>query len=125
MGYSIVIEGGIFVSHGIWLLRTRKIRAEAQKLGKDFDEMVEVEEKFSGDVEKGRSMSAGEKERDVVSTKDEKGDVEIRVTEVEVEVEEEKQGAEGVEKKNYGTMKERPRPGFVRQDTNFAIQTQR
>ena len=37
----IFIEGGIFVSHGIWLFRTRKVRAIAKATGRDFDELPE------------------------------------------------------------------------------------
>ena len=34
---STLIELGIFISHGIWLLRTRSLRREAAGLGVDFD----------------------------------------------------------------------------------------
>lgn len=37
----IFIEGGIFVSHGIWLFRTRKLRAVAKAAGRDLDELPE------------------------------------------------------------------------------------
>ena len=42
--YSVFIEGGIFVSHGIWLLRTRKLRKEAKLAGICFDDLPEAEE---------------------------------------------------------------------------------
>ena len=41
---SIFIEGGIFVSHAIWLFRTRKLRKSAKVAGKTFDDLPESEE---------------------------------------------------------------------------------
>lgn len=35
------IEGGIFISHLIWRLRTRHIRAKAKAEGKTFDDIAE------------------------------------------------------------------------------------
>lgn len=44
---SCVLEMGIFTSHIIWLLRTRKIRKEAAAQGKTFDD-VAAEHEMSG-----------------------------------------------------------------------------
>jgi hypothetical protein len=35
------MEGAIFLSHLIWLFRTRKIRAQAKAEGKTFDDLAE------------------------------------------------------------------------------------
>lgn len=35
---SAFIEGMMFISHGIWFLRTRRLRKEAQAAGTTFDE---------------------------------------------------------------------------------------
>jgi hypothetical protein len=35
------MEGAIFLSHLIWLFRTRKIRAQAKAEGKTFDDIAE------------------------------------------------------------------------------------
>jgi len=40
---SIVIDGGTFVSHSIWLLRTRHLSASAKAAGKSFDDLPESE----------------------------------------------------------------------------------
>lgn len=37
---SVVLEGGIFASHLIWMFRTRKIRNMAKKDGKTFDDIA-------------------------------------------------------------------------------------
>jgi len=37
----ILLEGGIFASHLIWLLRTRKIREQAKEEGRTFDQVAE------------------------------------------------------------------------------------
>jgi hypothetical protein len=37
----VFIEGGIFISHVIWRVRTRKIRAQAKEEGKTFDDIAE------------------------------------------------------------------------------------
>lgn len=37
---SCALELGIFVSHLIWLLRTRQVRREAKARGKTFDELA-------------------------------------------------------------------------------------
>ena len=53
----IFIEGGIFVSHGIWLLRTRKIRAAAKAAGRDFDDLPESDV-YHVDTERKGSIAA-------------------------------------------------------------------
>lgn len=37
----IILEGGIFASHLIWLFRTMNIRKEARAQGRTFDEVAE------------------------------------------------------------------------------------
>jgi hypothetical protein len=37
---SVVLEGGIFVSHLIWRFRTREIRAKARSEGETFDDIA-------------------------------------------------------------------------------------
>lgn len=37
---SILLESGIFISHIVWLVRTRKIRKEAKAEGKTFDDIM-------------------------------------------------------------------------------------
>jgi hypothetical protein len=37
----VLMEGAIFLSHLIWLFRTRKIRAQAKAEGKTFDDIAE------------------------------------------------------------------------------------
>ena len=53
----IFIEGGIFVSHGIWLLRTRKFRAAAKAAGRDFDNLPESDV-YHVDTERKGSIAA-------------------------------------------------------------------
>ena len=55
--HSIVIEGGIFVSHGIWLIRTRKIRAKAKAAGCTFDDLPESEP-YHVDIPRRGSIAA-------------------------------------------------------------------
>jgi hypothetical protein len=43
----VVLEGGIFASHLIWLFRTRMIRKEAKEQGRTFDDIAE-ESKLRG-----------------------------------------------------------------------------
>ena len=40
--YSVLLELGIFISQGIWLVRTRKLRKQAKLEGKDFDDLPEA-----------------------------------------------------------------------------------
>lgn len=144
------IEGGIFVSHGIWLFRTRKLRAIAKATGQDFDEMpesivyhVDVPRKGSiaasrndehdeiarrgslavaRDLELGavRKMSVAQQLKDGIS---EESNIK---TGVEVTCEEVRAGSsEGVQSIDYGLMETCPastktRPGYKRQDTNTA-----
>ncbi len=39
----IMLEAGIFISHFIWLVRTRKLRKQAKDTGVDFDDMPEAQ----------------------------------------------------------------------------------
>ena len=55
--HSIVIEGGIFVSHGTWLIRTRKLRAKAKAAGCSFDDLPESEA-YHVDVPRKGSIAA-------------------------------------------------------------------
>ncbi|KAF6239776.1 hypothetical protein HO173_002322 [Letharia columbiana] len=144
----IVIEGGIFVSQGIWLFRTRKLRAAAKGAGRDLDELpqsdvyhVEVPRKgsiaASRDVERdeiarrgslavARDLEHGEGSMLSVLQHLEDGiSKESRSkTDVEVRCEEVRAGSsEGVQEIDYGTMERssaasRTRPVFKRQDTN-------
>ena len=54
---STVIKGGIFVSHGIWLLPTRKLRAAARAAGCAFDDLPESEP-YHVDVPRQGSIAA-------------------------------------------------------------------
>jgi hypothetical protein len=58
--YSAGIEGIMFLSHGIWVLRTRKMRKKAKEQGVAFDELPEaVEWEGEGyDVSFGRMWRA-------------------------------------------------------------------
>ena len=53
---SIFIEGGIFVSHGIWLFRTRKVREKARLAGLSFDDLPESS-KYHVDVPRRGSIA--------------------------------------------------------------------
>lgn len=139
----IVIEGGIFVSHGIWLLRTRKLRAADELLESDVCH-VEVRRRgsiaASRDVERdevarrgslavardlelgeGTKLSVPQYVKDGISeeSRSKKG-VEVRCEEVRAG------SSEGVQEIDYGTMERSPaaprtRPGFTRQDTHAAL----
>ena len=52
-----MIEGGIFVSHGIWLIRTRKLRAKAKAAGCTFDDLPESEA-YHVDIPRKGSIAA-------------------------------------------------------------------
>lgn len=39
----IMLEAGIFLSHFIWLIRTRKLRKQAKDAGMDFDDLPEAQ----------------------------------------------------------------------------------
>ena len=60
----ILLEIGIFTSHGIWLFRTRKLRAAAKAAGKDFDDMPESDV-YHVDVPRKGSIAAS---RNVLQT---------------------------------------------------------
>ena len=41
--YSLVLEAGIFISHGLWLLRTLQLRKRAKLEGVKFDDLPEAQ----------------------------------------------------------------------------------
>lgn len=146
--YSIIIEGGIFLSHGIWLIRTRKLRKEAKLTGKSFDDLSELGDYDVDVVRKGSIAVAKDAQKDQIerrgsvafSTDLEKGqevvlepvenekmDLVVRPTKAStVQVTEEEVGPEEVDALGYGTMprsavsRPRTRPGYARQDSNMA-----
>jgi hypothetical protein len=65
--YSCVLEIGIFSSHLIWLLRTRKIRAEAAAQGKTFDDILAEHEARGEDF----PFAERRKRRDIMTSSDE------------------------------------------------------
>ena len=144
---SIFIEGGIFLSHGIWLLRTRKLRKEAKLAGKIFDDLPESEDYHVDIARRGSIAAARDIQKDQIERRgsvalsrdlekgqeilpepvyDEKSGslvkptkaLTVQVTEVEV-------APEGVDVLDYGTIPRsgasgsRPRPGYARQDSNL------
>ena len=147
----IFIEGGIFVSHGIWLVRTRKVRAQAKAAGREFDDLpesevyhVEVQRKgsiaASRDVEhdefvrKGSVVTLGDLENGqgrrmavLQHVKDEIVEESRTKGDVGVRCEEVRVGrSEGVQEVDYGTMERTPaatkmRPGFTRKDTDTSF----
>ena len=145
----IVIEGGIFLSHGIWLFRTRKVRAAAKAAGRDFDELPEsdvyhadVPRKGSiaaaRDVEKNeiarrgslavaRDLERGEKMAIPQLVKDAGSEESVVKPDIKVTCEEVRAGSiEGVQGIDYGTMEAtqiapKTRPGFKRQSTDTAF----
>ena len=141
----IFIEGGIFVSHGIWLLRTRKLRAAAKAAGRDFDELPEsdvyhVEARRKGSIAASRDVERDEIARrgSIAVARDlELGEGSMMTVlqtvkdcsseelspKADVDVKQELAGSsEGVHGIDYGTMAAAPktRPGFKRQDTSTA-----
>ena len=144
----IFIEGGIFVAHGIWLFRTRKLRAAAKTAGRDFDELPDPDVHHVDTAEKGSIASSRDVERDEIPRRANVAlarDLELgagtgtsipqlviegcgkeldATTAVEVKCEEvSADSSEGVQGTDYGTMESslaasRTRPGFKRQDTN-------
>lgn len=66
---SCALEAGIFTSHIIWRLRTRKIREDAKAQGKTFDDMAaEHEERgipFRFAERKSRKDRRKQQEKDV------------------------------------------------------------
>ena len=147
----LIIEGGIFVSHGLWLFRTRKIRAAAKAAGRDFDELPEADAYHIEVPRKGSIAASRDVERDeiarrgsVTMAKDlelgegrrlsvpqqviDKIDEESRSkTGLELRTEELRAGSsDGVQEIDYGTMERssatrKTRPGFKRQDTDFKV----
>ena len=144
----IFIEGGIFVSHGIWLFRTRKLRAAAKAGGRDFDEIPEADVSHVDTEEKGSIESSRDVEREEVARRGSvtvTRDVDLEAgrrmsvlqpvqdgsgkdlepkADVNVRCEEVlADSSEGVQGTDYGTMERsqaasRTRMGFKRQDTS-------
>ena len=147
----IFIEGGIFVSHGIWLFRTRKLRASAKAAGRHFDELPESESYHVGVERKGSIAASRDVERDEIARRgsltvardlelgearrmsalqhreDGSGKELGAKTSVDVKCEEELAGSsESVQGIDYGTVESNPassrtRPGFKNQDTNLNL----
>ena len=145
----IFIEGGIFVSHGIWLFRTRKLRAAAKAAGLDFDELPESELYHVETGRKGSIAASRDVEHDEIARRgslavardlefgaarrmsvlqhiEDGGGEELRPkTGVHAKCVEVLAGSsEGVQGIDYGTMESSPassrtRPGFKRQDTDL------
>ena len=145
----IVVEGGIFVSHGIWLLRTRKLRAVAKAAGQVLDELSEsdvyhVEVTRRGSIAASRNLEHDEISRrgsfavardlehgkvrkmSVLQYKEDGSSEESSSkTDVVVRCEELRASTEGVQEIDYGTMERSSagpstRPGFKRQGTDTA-----
>lgn len=144
----IVIEGGIFVSHGIWLFRTRRFRAAAKAAGRNFDELPESDVYHVDTAEKGSIASSRDVEHDEFPTrasvalardlelgtgrrtsvsqlvKDGSGKDLDAKTVVDVRCEEVlPDSSDGVQGTGYGTMERIPaasktRLGFKRQDSS-------
>lgn len=136
----MLIEGGIFISHCIWLYRTRRLRAIAKATGQDFDEMpesdvyhVEVPRKGSiaasrgnnehdeiarrGSVAVAKDLELGRvrKTSTVQQMKDGIGEDSNPKTGVEVTCEEVRAGSvEGVQSIDYGTMESNSAPTKTR-----------
>jgi hypothetical protein len=86
----VFLEAGIFISHLIWMFRTRRIRAQAKEEGKTFDELIEESDES---VFKEREVRFGwrKKGKDVVETD---LDVEVEAeADADVDVNVEKKGA--------------------------------
>lgn len=146
----IFIEGGIFVSHGIWLLRTRKLRAAAKAAGRDFDDLpesdvyhvdterngsiaasrdverVEVARRGSAAAAKSLELEAGRRTSVLQFANGYGGQKLDAKTDVTVRCEEVLAGSsEGVQGIDYGTIERSPtaqkmRPGYKRQDTSVS-----
>ena len=146
----IFIEGGIFVSHGIWLLRTRKLRARAKAAGRDFDDLpesdvyhidtgrkgsiaasrdiesVEIARRGSFVAARSLELEAGRRTPVLQFAKDDSGNKSEAKTDVLVRCEKVIAGSsEGVQGIDYGTIERNPaaqktRPGFKRQDTDVS-----
>lgn len=135
------------MSHGIWLFRTRKLRAAAKATGRDVDEFPESGLYPVDAAEKGSIASSRDGERDAIPerasvalarvlelgtkartsvpqlVKGDNGNNFDAKTAVDVRCEEvPADGSEGVQGTDYGTIERSPaasrtRPGFKRQDT--------
>ena len=147
----ILIESGIFLSHGIWLFRTRKLRAAAKAAGRDLDDLPESDV-FHVDVGRKGSIAASRAvERDEIARRGSvavardlelgngKGSVQLLVTDgeskakteadVKVYMQELTAGSsDGVQGIDYGTMPaaaaavgSKSRPGFKRMDTDMTL----
>jgi len=57
----IMLEAGIFLSHFIWLLRTRKLRKQAKDSGIDFDDLPEARKYQVIDPESGSPVEESPK----------------------------------------------------------------
>lgn len=57
----IMLEAGIFLSHFIWLIRTRKLRKQAKESGIDFDDLPEARKYHVMDVELGSPVAESHK----------------------------------------------------------------
>ncbi|KAI9862000.1 MAG: hypothetical protein M1824_001744 [Vezdaea acicularis] len=55
----IILEMGLFFSHGVWLYRTRKIRRLAKAMGKSVEQLESEGAATPGDVERGTVRSRG------------------------------------------------------------------
>ena len=145
----LVIEGGIFVSHGLWLLRTRKIRAAAKAAGRDFDELPEADAYHIEVQRKGSIAASRDIERDEIARRgsvaltkdlelgdgrnmsvvqqvmDKIGEDSRSKTSLDLRTEEVRSAiSDGVQEIDYGTMERssaapKTRPGFKRQVTDF------
>ncbi|KAL5349776.1 hypothetical protein ACLOAV_004808 [Pseudogymnoascus australis] len=77
----IILELGILGSHGIWLVRTRRVRSDAASEGKTFDEILEEKAhagtpwKFSERRFRPKGARKGDKGKGDVEMQAERGDV--------------------------------------------------
>ena len=145
--YSIFIEGGIFVSHGIWLIRTRKLRKEAKLAGKSFDDLPESEDYHVNVARRGSIAAARDIQKDQIERRgsvalardlekgpeviqepvdNEQSDSVVKPSKAStLQLSEEEVGSGGVDIFYYGTMPRnvapgsRTRPGYARQELNL------
>ena len=61
---SCAIEYAMFISHGVWLLRTRELRRRAKTFGMSFDDFPEAKEWQAG----GWKLDVGHHYRNLVKT---------------------------------------------------------
>lgn len=62
--HSCLLEAGIFLSHIIWLLRTRKLRKEIAAQGKTFDDVAAKHEEQGTSFKWAERKSRKEKKRE-------------------------------------------------------------